>query len=80
MNKLIEMLEIIHSKRKMRTQEIVLVAEDMQPRVAKIGSALKKRKFKVILLLKLPDRDELEKLDKSFFSKVSFLKGKRICT
>lgn len=76
MNKLIEMLEIIHSKRKMRTQEIVLVAEDMQPRVAKIGSALKKRKFKVILLLKLPDRDELEKLDKSFFSKVSFFKGK----
>lgn len=77
MDKIIKILEITHSKQKAKAKEVVLVAEDMQPRIAKIGYALKKRNFKVILLLKVPDKVELEKLDKSFFTKVFFFKGKK---
>ncbi|MCM1251249.1 MAG: hypothetical protein NC321_00345 [Clostridium sp.] len=77
MDKITEILEIMHGKQKVKENEVILVAQTMKPRVAKIGYALKKRNFKVILLLKNPGKNERKKLDRSFFTKVIFFQGQK---
>lgn len=70
-------LERMHRRRRTKENEVVLIAEYMKPRIAKIGYALKKKNFKVVLFLKKQNRAEAENLNRDSFSKILFFEGKK---
>lgn len=76
MYKYIGLLENKHKKNRVKGNEVVLIAERIKPRIAKIAYALKRKNFRVILCLEKRNKKEIENVNKSFFSNIYFFTGK----
>lgn len=76
MNRIMRILEIIHKRNTVKENEVVLIADHIKPRIAKIGYALKKNNFNVVLLLEKRSKDDLKKTDTAFFSNIYFFDEK----
>ena len=68
MYKYIGLLENKHKKNRVKGNEVVLIAERIKPRIAKIAYALKRKNFRVILCLEKRNKKEIENVNKSFSS------------
>lgn len=69
-------LERVHKRKNVIENEIVLIADHIKPRIAKIGYALKKKNFRVVLLLDKRSKDDLERTDTTFFNNIYFFEKK----
>ena len=69
-------LMALRKNRKKRKNCIILVADCVKPRVKKIGYALRKKGYYVILLADIKNRNEIDKENKKFYNNVSFFSGK----
>lgn len=65
-------LEALHNRREQKEKEIIFIAENIKPRIVKIGYALKKKNCKVVLFLKKKNKMELKKAQKNFSDKIYF--------
>lgn len=70
------LFEKYHESIRKQEREIVMVTDFIKPRVAKIGYALRKNNFKVILLLYKMNKAELNKLEFKCFDEVIFFTDK----
>lgn len=77
MNGAIKLLETVHKGKSVKENEVVLIADRIKPRIAKIGYALKKKNFKVVLLVEERNKNDLKKTDTTFFSNIYFFEGKK---
>lgn len=68
--------EMVHKQKKEKQQEIVLVAQNIKPRLAKIAYASKKKGKKTVLLLEECSKPELNKTDITFFDRIIFFTDK----
>lgn len=75
MEKIIEILEMMHRQKKVKEKEVVFVTDHIKPRIAKMGCALQKRNFRVILFLEKKNRDELKRVKDLSFDKVFLFQG-----
>lgn len=72
----IQILEKIHLKKKKDNNTILLITDSIKPRVAKIGFALIKKNYKVILCLNKENKEEIKRIDQLFFSNIIYFKNK----
>lgn len=77
----IEMIDLfltrMHLKKKIKDNQVVFIAEFIKPRMAKMGYALKKHKYEVIIFLAKKNANELVKMDSDCYDKVILFNGKK---
>lgn len=69
-------LEIIHNKKNVNKNEVVFVADHVKPRMVKMGYALKKCGFKIVLLLNKQNRLQIDKSDVQYYDDIDFFDRK----
>lgn len=77
MDKIVKILEKIHRQKSVKNNEVVLIAQHMKPRIAKIGFALRRRNFRVVLFLEKENREELKRAEETFFNNIYFFDEKK---